>query len=196
MTFTCLFIRFLILFLAFNVIASFGIFVIFSFNIGIKLLLDGAKGIQYLHENIDIIDWKYEGILVSLSDGTQKYCVVENDNGQFKTREVSQEFYETLNALITKHAEINYGDYSRVKEYVERIIYNKPVTKDIVDIFIAKYNNVDATLLDLVTKHLEEKLKNGRKKEKKRLLNNQKSFVPQVGIEPTTYGFSVRRSTN
>lgn len=116
--------------------------------------------IQYLHENIDIIDWKYEGILVSLSDGTQKYCVVENDNGQFKTREVSQEFYETLNALITKHAEVNYGDYSRVKEYVERIIYNKPVTKDIVDIFIAKYNNVDVTLLDLVTNHLEEKLKN------------------------------------
>ena len=29
-----------------------------------------------------------------------------------------------------------------------------------VDIFIAKYNDVDATLLDLVTKHLEEKLKN------------------------------------
>lgn len=116
--------------------------------------------IQYLHENIDINDWKYEGILVSLSDGTQKYCVVENDNGQFKTREVTQEFYETLNALITKHAETNYGDYSRVKEYIERVIYNKPVTKDIVDIFIAKYNNVDATLLDLVTKHLEEKLKN------------------------------------
>ena len=116
--------------------------------------------IQYLHENIDINDWKYEGILVTLSDGTQKYCVVENDNGQFKTKEVTQEFYETLNALITKHAEINYGDYSRVKEYIERIIYNKPVTKDIVDIFIAKYNNVDVTLLDLVTKHLEEKLKN------------------------------------
>jgi hypothetical protein len=126
----------------------------------LKKTYPDLTNIQYLHENIDIIDWKYEGILVSLSDGTQKYCVVENDNGQFKTREVSQEFYETLNALITKHAEINYGDYSRVKEYVERIIYNKPVTKDIVDIFIAKYNSVDATLLDLVTKHLEEKLKN------------------------------------
>lgn len=126
----------------------------------LKKTYPDLTNIQYLHENIDIIDWKYEGILVSLSDGTQKYCVVENDNGQFKTREVSQGFYETLNALITKHAETNYGDYSRVKEYVERIIYNKPVTKDIVDIFIAKYNNVDATLLDLVTKHLEEKLKN------------------------------------
>lgn len=116
--------------------------------------------IQYLHENIDVERWKYEGILVSLSDGTQKYCVVENDNGQFKTREVTQEFYETLRALIIKHAETNYGDYSRVKEYIKRIIYNELVTKEIVDIFIAKYNEVDATLLDLVTKHLEEKLKN------------------------------------
>lgn len=126
----------------------------------LKRTYPDLTNIQYLHENIDINDWKYEGILVSLSDGTQKYCVVENDNGQFKIREVTQEFYETLNALITKHAETNYGDYSRVKEYIERIIYNKPVTKDIVDIFIAKYNNVDVTLLDLVTKHLEEKLKN------------------------------------
>lgn len=126
----------------------------------LKRTYPDLTNIQYLHENIDINDWKYEGILVSLSDRTQKYCVVENDNGQFKTREVTQEFYETLNALITKHAETNYGDYSRVKEYIERIIYNKPVTKDIVDIFIAKYNEVDVTLLDLVTKHLEEKLKN------------------------------------
>lgn len=126
----------------------------------LKRTYPDLTNIQYLHENININDWKYEGILVSLSDGTQKYCVVENDNGQFKIREVTQEFYETLNALITKHAETNYGDYSRVKEYIERIIYNKPVTKDIVDIFIAKYNNVDVILLDLVTKHLEEKLKN------------------------------------
>ncbi len=31
---------------------------------------------------------------------------------------------------------------------------------------------------------------------KKGLPINRKSFLPQVGIEPTTYGFSVRRSTN
>ena len=29
-------------------------------------------------------------------------------------------------------------------------------------------------------------------KQKKRFLTSQKPFVPQVGIEPTTYGFSER----
>lgn len=125
------------------------------------------KKYSYLHKNFDEKiskdSWKYEGILVTLSDETQKYCVVENNNGEFKTKDVTPEFYQTLYNLITEHERTAYNDYTRVKEYVNMVIYNRPINANNVDnlkIFMAKYKEVNENLLDLIAKHLEEKLKN------------------------------------
>ena len=121
---------------------------------------------SYLHENFDAKiskdSWKYEGILVSLSDGTQKYCVVENNNGEFKTREIPDGLTETFKNLTDYIKTINLNGYPGVIKYINGVVYNSPFEKTDIDSFNRNCNSIDQSgkLYNLVIRHLEEKLKN------------------------------------
>ena len=121
---------------------------------------------SYLHENFDAKiskdSWKYEGILVSLSDGTQKYCVVENNNGEFKTREIPDGLKETFKNLTDYIKTINLNGYPGVIKYINGVVYNSPFEKTDIDSFNRNCNSIDQSgkLYNLVIRHLEEKLKN------------------------------------